>query len=59
VRSFQRWGFQQDQVELVGAMSDLQPVTEALAAAIRGDITPDEAAAKAQSAVEKLQDSLR
>jgi ABC-type glycerol-3-phosphate transport system substrate-binding protein len=59
VRSFQRWGFQQDQVELVGAMSDLQPVTEALASAIRGDITPDEAAAKAQSAVEKLQDSLR
>ena len=59
VRSFQRWGFQQDQVELVGAMSDLQPVTEALAAAIRGDITPDEAAAKAQSAVEKLQGSLR
>ena len=40
-------------------MSDLQPVTEALAAAIRGDITPDEAAAKAQSAVEQLQDSLR
>ncbi len=59
VRSFQRWGFQQDQVELVGAMSDLQPVTEALASAIRGDITPDEAAAKAQSAVEQLQDSLR
>ena len=59
VRSFQRWGFQQDQVALVGAMSDLQPVTEALAAAIRGDITPDEAAEKAQSAVEQLQESLR
>jgi multiple sugar transport system substrate-binding protein len=59
VRSFQRWGFQQDQVELVGAMSDLQPVTEALAAAIRGDITPDEAAEKAQSAVEQIQDSIR
>jgi multiple sugar transport system substrate-binding protein len=58
VRSFQRWGFQQDQVALVGAMSDLQPVTEALAAAIRGDITPDEAAEKAQSAVVKLQDSI-
>ena len=59
VRSFQRWGFQQDQVALVGAMSDLQPVTDALAAAIRGDITPDEAAEKAQSAVERLQESLR
>jgi len=58
VRSFQRWGFQQDQVALVGAMSDLQPVTEALAAAIRGDITPDEAAEQAQAAVEKLQDSI-
>jgi hypothetical protein len=59
VRSFQRWGFQQDQVELVGAMSDLQPVTEALAAAIRGDISPDEAAEKATSDVEQLQQSLR
>ena len=59
VRSFQRWGFQQDQAELVGALSDTEPVTEALAAAIRGDITPGEAAAKAQSAVEQLQDSLR
>ena len=59
VRSFQRWGFQQDQAELVGALSDTEPVTEALASAIRGDITPDEAAAKAQSAVEQLQDSLR
>ena len=59
VRSFQRWGFPQDQAELVGALSETEPVTEALAAAIRGDITPDRAAEKAQSAVEQLQDSLR
>jgi multiple sugar transport system substrate-binding protein len=59
VRSFQRWGFPQDQAELAGALSDTQPVTEALAAAIRGDITPAEAAATAQSAVEQLQASIR
>jgi multiple sugar transport system substrate-binding protein len=59
VRSFQRWGFPQDQAELVGALSDSEPVTEALAAAIRGDITPEQAAAKAQSAVEQLQESIR
>ena len=59
VRSFQRWGFQQDQAELVGALGETEPVTEALAAAIRGDVTPDQAAEKAQSAVEQLQDSLR
>ena len=59
VRSFQRWGFQQDQAALVGALSDTQPVTEALAAAIRGDISPDRAAEKAQSAVEQLQEGLR
>jgi multiple sugar transport system substrate-binding protein len=59
VRRFQRWGFPQDQAKLVGALNDASPVTEALAAAIRGDITPDEAAAKAQSAVEQLQASIR
>jgi len=59
VRSFQRWGFPQDQGDLVGAMSEREPVTEALAAAIRGDITPDQAAEKAQSAVKQLQESIR
>ncbi len=59
VRSFQRWGFSQDQAELVGALGETEPVTEALAAAIRGDITPDQAAEKAQSAVEQLQESIR
>ena len=59
VRSFQRWGFQQGQAALVGAMAGPQPITEALAAAIRGDITPEQAAEKAQSAVEQLQESIR
>ena len=59
VRSFQRWGFPQDEAELVGALGDTEPVTEALAAAIRGEITPDAAAARAQSAVERLQASIR
>jgi multiple sugar transport system substrate-binding protein len=59
VRSFQRWGFPQDKAELVGALGETEPVTEALAAAIRGDITPDRAAEKAQSAVTQLQESIR
>ena len=59
VRSFRRWGFPQDQAELVAALGETQPVTEALAAAIRGDISPDQAAEKAQSAVEQLQESIR
>jgi multiple sugar transport system substrate-binding protein len=59
VRRFQRWGFAQDQAELVGALSESEPVAEALGAAIRGDLTPDQAAQKAQSAVEQLQESIR
>jgi hypothetical protein len=58
VRSFRRWGFEQDRAELVGALSERQPVVEALAAAIRGEITPAQAAGQAQSAVEKLEESI-
>ena len=58
VRSFQRWAFEDDEAALLGALGGPQPVVKALAAAIRGDITPDEAAARAQRAVERLQAEL-
>ena len=60
VRSFRRWGFPQNQAALMGALrSDPGLITEALVAAIRGDITPAQAAARAQSAVEQAQASIR
>jgi multiple sugar transport system substrate-binding protein len=58
VRSFRRWGFAQDEAELVGALGETEPVTEALAAAIRGEITPAQAAEKAQAEVEQMQESI-
>jgi multiple sugar transport system substrate-binding protein len=57
VRNFRRWGFEQDEARLVGALSGPQPVAKALAAAIRGDTSPDEAARRAQAAVEALRDT--
>jgi multiple sugar transport system substrate-binding protein len=57
-RSFRRWAFEDDEAALLGTLSGPQPVTKALAAAIRGEITPDEAAARAQRSVERLQASL-
>jgi multiple sugar transport system substrate-binding protein len=58
VRNFQRWGFEQGQAPLIGALRESSPVTRALAAAIRGQIDPDTAARQAQVAVEKVRASL-
>jgi multiple sugar transport system substrate-binding protein len=54
VRSFRRWGFEQGQAALLGALRGPQPVTKALAAAIGGRIDAAEAARRAQAAVQKL-----
>lgn len=54
VQRFRRWGFEQGQAPLVGAMSESQPIPAALAAAIAGTISPDQAARQAQQAVEEL-----
>jgi multiple sugar transport system substrate-binding protein len=59
VASFRRWGFESDQAPLAGAIGETYPVTRALAAAIAGDVSPDEAARRAQLAVERIQASLR
>jgi multiple sugar transport system substrate-binding protein len=55
VRNLRRWGFEDEEAALLGALSEEQPVTVALAAAIEGEITPARAAQQAQAAVEKLQ----
>ena len=54
VRSFRRWGFEQGQAALLGALRGPQPISKALGAAISGRIGVDEAARRAQAAVEKL-----
>ena len=53
-RSFRRWAFEVGEASLLGALSERQPITRALAAAIAGDITPEEAARRSQQAVERL-----
>jgi multiple sugar transport system substrate-binding protein len=58
VRSFQRWGFEDGHAGLVGALGDDQPVVDALVKAIRGEITPRQAAQEASAAVAKLQGSI-
>jgi multiple sugar transport system substrate-binding protein len=58
VRMFQRWGFEQGQAALVGALRERQPVTHALAAVTRGERTPEAAAREAQAAVERIQASI-
>ena len=55
VRMFQRWGFEQGQAALLGELRGPQPVTRALARAIRGEASAATAAREAQAAVEKLQ----
>ena len=59
VRSFTRWGFPQNQAALMGALRGPQPVTRALAAAIRGDLGPVAAARRAQARVERIAASIR
>ena len=54
VRSFRRWGFEQGQAALLGALVGPQPISKAVGAAISGRIGVDEAARRAQAAVEKL-----
>lgn len=58
-RSFQRWGFEQDGAALVGAMRGPEPVARALSAAIGGDGDAARAARRAQTAVERLDASLK
>jgi hypothetical protein len=58
-RSFARWGFPQNQAALMGALRGPQPVTRALAAAIRGELSPVAAAPRAQARVERIAAALR
>jgi multiple sugar transport system substrate-binding protein len=55
--NFERWGFEQGQGALVGAMAGEQPVPDALVAAIRG-VQPAAAARRAQKAVERIRAAL-
>jgi multiple sugar transport system substrate-binding protein len=55
--SFQRWGFEQGQGALVGAMAGEQPVPDAVVKAIGGQ-DPAKAAEEAQQAIEDLTASL-
>ena len=55
VRNFQRWGFEQGQAALVGAMRGPEPIPQALAQAIAGRTDPEGAARRAQKSVETLQ----
>ena len=55
--NFQRWGFEQGQGALVGAMAGEQPVPTAVVKAIGGE-DPAKAADQAQQAVEDLKASL-
>jgi multiple sugar transport system substrate-binding protein len=54
VQNFRRWGFEQGQAPLVGAMSESQPIPRALAAAIAGTTSPEQAARQAQQAVQQF-----
>jgi multiple sugar transport system substrate-binding protein len=54
VRSFQRWGFQQGEAPLIGALRNQEPITRPLALAITGTIDPLTAARQAQLEVEAV-----
>ena len=49
-----RWGFQQGQGKIVGALAAEQPIPKALAAMLDGQLTPDAAAQQAQADVEEI-----
>ena len=53
--AFDRWGFKQGQGALVQAVYQALPVPQALNDTINGALTPEEAAAEMQAAVEDLQ----
>ncbi len=57
--AFQRWGFEQGQAVLAGAVHGEQPVTKVLSQVINGGMSPEDAAKKAQSEVESLQESIK
>jgi multiple sugar transport system substrate-binding protein len=54
-----RWGFQQGQGRLVGALAAEQPIPKALAAELDGQLTPDAAAKQAQAEVEEIAQSVK
>jgi hypothetical protein len=54
VRNFQRWGFQQGEAPLMGALRNQEPITRPLALAIIGTIDPPTAARQAQLEVEAV-----
>jgi multiple sugar transport system substrate-binding protein len=54
VRSFRRWGFQQGEAPLMGALRNQEPITRPLALAIVGTIDPLSAARQAQLEVEAV-----
>jgi multiple sugar transport system substrate-binding protein len=57
-RNLRRWGFEQDGAALVGALRGPEPVAKAVAAAVAGKLTPEQAARRAQADVERLQREL-
>ena len=57
--SFQRWGIEQGQGVLAGAVLAEGPVTKVLAQVISGGLDPQAAAKKAQGEVEALQTSIK
>jgi multiple sugar transport system substrate-binding protein len=54
-----RWGFQQGQGKLVGAMGSEQPIPKAVASMLDGELTPDAAAKQAQADVEEIAQSIQ
>jgi ABC-type glycerol-3-phosphate transport system substrate-binding protein len=57
VRSFRRWGFEQGEAPLMGALRNQEPITRPLALAIVGTIDPLTAARQAQLEVEAVKAS--
>jgi multiple sugar transport system substrate-binding protein len=57
--SMSRWGFEQGQGRIVGAMAAEQPIPRALAAHLDGSLTPDAAAEQAQADVEEIAQSIK
>jgi multiple sugar transport system substrate-binding protein len=55
VRNFQRWGFQQGEAPLMGALRNQEPITRPLALGIIGTIDAQTAARQAQLEVEAVQ----
>jgi multiple sugar transport system substrate-binding protein len=53
-----RWGFEQGQGRIVGALAAEQPIPKALAALLDGQLTPDAAAKQAQADVEEIAQSI-